>query len=209
MGLRALLNVSKGQQEKLTPMQTRVKGAPRSMDDPQAETAPKKEAIEEVLRQCESPLLAYAVKVVRDGEQAQEIVQEAFVRLHGSYAEVGAPRPWLYRTVFNLAMTHHRERQKVVPVGFAPEETPGAETPTSPAPDERMVRMEAVAQARACVEQLDDRSQQLVRLRFEDGLSYKQMSERTGLTVTNVGYILHTSLKKLATALKRSGYIHE
>ena len=42
----------------------------------------------------------------------------------------------------------------------------------------KMVRMEAVAQARACIEQLDDRSQQLVRLRFEDGLSYKQMSER-------------------------------
>lgn len=209
MGLRALLNVSKGQQEKLTPMQMRVKYAPRSMDDSQAKTAPTKEAIEEVLRQCESPLLAYAIKMVRDGEQAQEIVQEAFVRLHASYAEVGAPRPWLYRTVFNLAMTHHRERQKVVSVGFAPEETPGAEPPISPAPDERMVRMEATAQARACVEQLDDRSQQLVRLRFEDGLSYKQMSERTGLTVTNVGYILHKSLKKLATALKQSGYIHE
>ena len=148
MGLRALLNVSKGQQDKLTPMQTRTKSAPRSMDDPQAKTAPAKEAIEEVLRQCESPLLAYAIKMVRDGEQAQEIVQEAFVRLHGSYAEVGAPRPWLYRTVFNLAMTHHRERQKVVPVGFAPEETPGAETPTSPAPDERLVRMEAGAGTR-------------------------------------------------------------
>ncbi len=77
MGLRALLNVSKGQQDKLTPMQTRVKGAPRSMNDPQAEIAPNKEAIEEVLRQCESPLLAYAIKMVRDGEQAQEIVQEA------------------------------------------------------------------------------------------------------------------------------------
>ncbi|MCH2386434.1 MAG: hypothetical protein MK293_14380, partial [Pedosphaera sp.] len=69
------------------------------MNDPQAKTAPAKEAIEEVLRQCESPLLAYAIKMVRDGEQAQEIVQEAFVRLHGSYAEVVAPRPWLYRTV--------------------------------------------------------------------------------------------------------------
>ena len=93
MGLRALLNVSKGQQNKLTPMQTRVKSVPRSMNDPQAKTAPAKEAIEEVLRQCESPLLAYASKMVRDGEQAQEIVQEAFVRLHGSYAEVVAPRP--------------------------------------------------------------------------------------------------------------------
>ena len=38
MGLRALLNVSKGQQNRLTPMQMRVKGAPRSMDDPKAKT---------------------------------------------------------------------------------------------------------------------------------------------------------------------------
>ncbi len=73
MGLRALLNVSKGQQEKLTPMQMRVKGAPRSMDDPKAKTAPTKEAIEEVLRQCESPLLAYAIKMVRDAEQMLEL----------------------------------------------------------------------------------------------------------------------------------------
>ena len=93
MGLRALLNVSKGQQNKLTPMQTRVKSAPRSMDDPQAKTAPTKEAIEEVLRQCKSPLLAYAMKMVQDGEQAQETEKEAFVRLNASHAEVAAPRP--------------------------------------------------------------------------------------------------------------------
>ena len=61
---------------------------------------------------------------------------------------------------------------------------------------------------RACVEELDDRSQQLVRLRFEDGLSYKEMSERNG-THGDERYILHKSLKKLAALLKRSGYIHE
>ena len=104
------------------------------MDDEQTKGTPEKEPIEEVFRQCESPLLAYAMKMVQDGEQAQEIVQEAFVRLHASYTEVVLPRPWLYRTVFNLAMTHHRERKKVVPVGFSPEETPGADKPPTPAP---------------------------------------------------------------------------
>ena len=83
MGLRALLNVSKEEQNKLTPMQTRVKGAPRSMNDPQAKAAPAKEAIEEVLRQCESLLLVYAIKMVREGEQAQEIVQDVASPLAG------------------------------------------------------------------------------------------------------------------------------
>lgn len=42
MGLRALLYVSKGQQDELTPMQTRVKDAHLSMDDPQAEITLRK-----------------------------------------------------------------------------------------------------------------------------------------------------------------------
>ena len=46
------------------------------MDDEQTKGTPEKEPIEEVFRQCESPLLAYAMKMVQDGEQAQEIVQE-------------------------------------------------------------------------------------------------------------------------------------
>ena len=83
MGFRALLNVSKEEQNKLTPMQTRVKGAPRSMNDPQAKAAPAKEAIEEVLRQCESLLLVYAIKMVREGEQAQEIMQDVASPLAG------------------------------------------------------------------------------------------------------------------------------
>ena len=99
MGLRALFNVSKEQQNKLTPMQTRVKGAPRSMNDPQAKTAPAKEAIEEVLRQCESPLLAYAIKMVRDGEQAQEIVQDVASPLAG--VSVGQARRPASRTAIH------------------------------------------------------------------------------------------------------------
>ena len=96
MGLRVFKRDSKGQSKRLTATGA-SDGAPLSMDDEQTKAAPDKEPIEEVFRQCESPLLAYAMKMVQDGEQAQEIVQEAFVRLHASYSEVGLPRPWLYR----------------------------------------------------------------------------------------------------------------
>ena len=83
MGLRVFKKDSKGQQERLATANA-SQGAPRSMDNGQTKTTPEKEPIEEVFRQCESPLLAYAMKMVQDGEQAQEIVQEAFVRLHAN-----------------------------------------------------------------------------------------------------------------------------
>ena len=42
-------------------------------------------------------------------------------------------------------------------------------------------------------------------MKFNDELSYKQMAAETGLSVGNVGYILHHALKRLATELETSG----
>jgi len=39
-------------------------------------------------------------------------------------------------------------------------------------------------------------------LKFQDGLSYKQIGERTGLSVSNVGFLIHTGIKTLRGALE-------
>ena len=54
---------------------------------------------------------------------------------------------------------------------------------------------------------LDERSRELVRLKFDDELSYKEMSTRTGLTVSNIGYLLHHALKSIEAELAKSGVI--
>ena len=45
----------------------------------------------------------------------------------------------------------------------------------------------------------------LVTLKYHDNLKYDQISERTGLSVSNVGYKLHHALKNLADSLRRLG----
>ncbi len=45
----------------------------------------------------------------------------------------------------------------------------------------------------------------MIRLKFEEGLSYKEMSSRTGLSVGNVGYLLHHTLKHLGAELAKQG----
>ena len=54
---------------------------------------------------------------------------------------------------------------------------------------------------------LDDRSRQLITLKFNDGLSYKEMSARTGLTTGHVGYLLHHALKAIADELVKNGIV--
>ena len=51
------------------------------------------------------------------------------------------------------------------------------------------------------VERLPDNQREVVRLKFQCGLSYKEIAAVTGLSVTNVGYLIHTALKKLREEL--------
>ena len=50
---------------------------------------------------------------------------------------------------------------------------------------------------------LSENQQQVIRLRFHSGLAYREISEATGLTQTNVGYLLHTALGKLRERLQK------
>ena len=69
----------------------------------------------------------------------------------------------------------------------------------------RVARCEGIGLVRLSLQTLDERSRELIRLKFSEGLSYQQMSTRMGLTVGNVGYLLHHALKAVAAELCRKG----
>ena len=75
--------------------------------------ATRGETIEELFMALESPLLAYGMRLVGGLEVAEDIVQEAFMRLHAQFEDVREPKKWLYRTVHNLALNHRRDSGKI------------------------------------------------------------------------------------------------
>jgi RNA polymerase sigma factor (sigma-70 family) len=176
------------------------------MQSEQADRASRAETIEELFSALESPLLNYALRLTGDLGTAEDVVQEAFMRLHAVFAEVLEPRRWLYRTVHNLALNQRRQGRKIVPVDFESDEGSAAVDP-EPLPDEQIIRTEGIGLVRLSLENLDERSRELVSLKFKENLSYKQISERTGLKVGHVGYLLHHALKTMATELVRNGIV--
>lgn len=50
---------------------------------------------------------------------------------------------------------------------------------------------------------LPEREQEVLRLKFQNGLSYKEISEITELSVSNVGFILHKTLKELRSQFQQ------
>jgi RNA polymerase sigma factor (sigma-70 family) len=166
--------------------------------------------IEELFAALESPLLSYALRLSGEGGVAEDIVQEAFMRLHAQFDEVREPRRWLYRTVHNLALNHRRQAGKIVPLTLSGDDsTTAANDPTDPQPlpDEQIARWEGIGLVRLSLESLDARSRELVRLKFNEDLSYKEIAARTGLGIGHVGYLLHHALKAVADELARNGVV--
>ena len=128
------------------------------------------------------------------------------MKLHSQFQQVRTPQPWLYRTVHNLAVDHQRRASRIVLVDDrTSEDMPANDTSDSqPMPDEQIARWEGIGLVRLVLETLDARSRELIRLRFEEELSYKEIAESTGLTVGNVGYILHHALKAMALELEKT-----
>ena len=154
--------------------------------------------IEEVFLSEETPLLKFAFGYVKRRELAEEIVQDAFVKLHEQWEKVEQPRPWLYKAVRNLALNSIRKLKRETltdELGDAVDESKNDE----------VVRLEAVHTMRMLMADLGDKDRELVRLKFEEDQSYSHISEKLEMGVGNVGYRLHHVLKQLAEGLRRKG----
>ncbi len=163
-------------------------------------------SLERLFEDEESPLLGFAYGFVRRREIAEDMVQEAFLRLHRHWAEVENPRAWIYRATRNLCLTWIRDHKRETPMR---EDQPPDTTALEPAPPDRALdQLEALGTLRSLLAELDEADREIVRLKYAEGMRYKQIAERTGLSVSNVGYKLHHILRGLAGSLRQSGVHH-
>ena len=167
----------------------------------QGDSAPTKPSMREVFDSEEEGLVRFAYGLLNRREVAEEIVQEGFLALFEDYEKVENPRAWLYRCIRNKAYNEIRKRKREVIDGETPE-GPDEGTDT---PDEALGRMEAVGQLQLLITELGSRDGDLVRLKYFEGLDYKEIAQRTEMTVGNVGYRLHHVLKGLADNLRKIG----
>lgn len=152
----------------------------------------------------ESNLLRFAYSLTGRRAVAEEIVQDVFLQLHARWKEVDSPRAWLYQSVRNAAFNHLRKAKRELLQSDDERANQSVQNKDQP-PDVLLENMETTNTLKGLLEKLSQTDQQLVRLKYFEGLKYREISERTGLTVSNVGYRLHQIMQILAKGLLPMG----
>ena len=147
----------------------------------------------------ESALLHFAIGIVGQRAVAEELVQEAFLRLHKVWDQVENPRGWLYRSLRNLALNHLRDRPREDELDT---ERASADQEL---PREELGRSEAVGTVRMLLAEMPEEDRTLIQLKYQEELKYQEISRRTGLSVGNVGFRLHHALRQLLDDLRKAG----
>ena len=158
------------------------------------------EIIDSALERYERALISFAKAITGDPESARDAVQETFLRLSRQDVRALEPRlaAWLFFVCRNCALDHVRKVARFT--GDAIDEEHPSED-LSPAAE--VAAAEETVRLRWLIDQLPQQQRELVRLKFDAGLSYKQMGEAMQMSVSNVGVQLHVAMQTLRRLWKR------
>jgi RNA polymerase sigma-70 factor (ECF subfamily) len=151
-----------------------------------------------------------AFGIVRHPEDAMDVTQEAFIKVHKHLARFQGSSSfytWLYRIVVNLCIDHRRRSGRSRSVDFDDSLDHSEHTEMGPTPirdpGSEFGRRELRGQIGRAVDELSDKHRQVILLREIEGLSYKEIADTLDISVGTVMSRLHHARQNLQVSLKR------
>lgn len=149
-----------------------------------------------------------ALRVLRSAPEAEEVLQEAFVRVWSRAStyepRLGSPPAWLTRIARNCAIDRLRAR-KVRQMVDAPQPEPDAasrpEPSTSITPDVVYAESTTAGVVRGALDALPPNQRTLIEAAFFDGYTHQELSERFGMPLGTVKARIRTGLLALRSQL--------
>ena len=152
--------------------------------------------IRNIVERYEQPLIRYAMRMLGSQERACDLVQDTFLQLCRQPKEKLGENAaaWLYKVCRNRALDICKKESRMSHVSDP--ETAALES-REPNQVEQLQQQETAQSAKHLLNNLPDQQQEVIRLKIGHDLSYREISEITDLSVSNVGYLLHVGLKSL------------
>lgn len=142
-------------------------------------------------------LVRYCHRLTGDGDAAEDVAQESFVRLfdHGIEGTAAGVRAWLFKTATHLVRDRYRvdkNRKRLL-----------EENPVLPSehdsPERSLERREARERARAALDGLGPRDREILLMRYS-GFSYKEIADAIDVAPTSIGTLLARAERRFEAA---------
>ena len=159
--------------------------------------------VRSAVHRYEAPLTRYAFAITGDVERARDVVQDTFLRLCSqSAARLNEHlAPWLFKVCRNRALDVRKKEARMKLLAQGHTESRQSPEPLQSAELERNETLRGVLEHLSA---LPENQREVLRLKFQNDLSYREISEVTGLSVSNVGFLIHRGLRSLRQKLGRN-----
>ena len=162
-------------------------------------------AFEALVRRYQDRLYAAMVQVTGSAEEAEDVVQDAFVRAFlklDTFQNNSQFFTWLYRIAFNSALSRIRRRKGTTSLDQARETVGDEPVDNFGAPDHRMLQDEQVAMVRMALQKLSDDHRTILVLREMDECAYEEIAEILQISIGTVRSRLNRARTQLRIVLE-------
>ena len=161
-------------------------------------------AFERLVKRYQNPLFSFIRRCVTDRQTAEDLTQEVFLRVYrsaGRFEPRAKVSAWIFKIAYNLALNEVERRKRFLlfreESANAPDDLPGGGFSGT----ERLAEIkEEVA---AALDGLPQNQRAALLLRVEEDLSYREIADVMGLSVSGVESLIFRARTHLKRALSK------
>ena len=152
--------------------------------------------IEQAVTEYESPLIGYARTYLHDLDRSRDVVQDTFIRLCKQDPEKVREhlKSWLFTVCRNRCLDVLRKDKRIEPLDEIKWQKVAGK---GAAPDEQAEQDDRLGEVMRFMDRLPKNQKEVILLKFQQGMSYNEIAKVTGLKQGNIGFLIHTGLKRL------------
>jgi RNA polymerase sigma-70 factor (ECF subfamily) len=173
-----------------------------------------REALSQLLERHTRRVRDYVRMMVKDVDVADDLTQEVLIKVvkvldEGRYADKGRFLPWLLRIAHNRVLDYFRAQKQVKTIsessaGF---DILGSKNLAEPSIEDKLVSEQQAEEVRKLIEALPAEQREVVKMRYYDGLSFKEIAEHTGVSINTALGRMRYALMNMRQMIKEKNLV--
>ena len=173
-----------------------------------------REAVSQLLERHTRRVRDYVRMMVKDSDVADDLTQEVLIKVvkvldEGRYTDKGRFLPWVLRIAHNRVLDYFRaqKQDKTISESSAGFDILGSKSFAEPSIEDSIISEQRDEEIRALVEELPEEQREVVKMRYSEGLSFKEIAELTGVSINTALGRMRYSLINMRQMIKKRNLV--